>query len=212
MRFTFGERPFIHLLRHRIVGRAIHVWDNGAMLSKVLARIFLVITSREVLLALGVVLAALCVPLILEQWRFVRSYSPQASHELLREMEGIVDGLAGILVAAGVFLESRDTIRRMAVPDGANAAHVPRDSHDPIATDLVDARLNEVAHQNGMGILLVGLLMEIGTLLIGLPARVIDAKRFERAIFAGCLVLSALAVVILYDFVKDYVLTYRMKR
>jgi len=170
------------------------------MFAKVLSRIFLVITSREVFLVLALVLAALSVPMILEQWRFVRHYEPVA-HEALHEMEGIVDGLAGILVAAGVFIESRDTIRRMATGE----------KHDA-PVDAVEARLNEVAHQNGIGILIVGLLMEIGTLLIGLPARVIDAKRFERGIFATCAVLSCLALLILYDFVKDYLLTYRMKR
>jgi hypothetical protein len=172
------------------------------MLSKVLSRIFLLVTSREVFLLLGIFLALLSVPMIMEQFRFVRAYAPLDNHEMLHEMEGIVDGLAGILVAAGVFLESRDTIRRMA------GDHPP----DYVEHDPVEVRLNEVAHQNGMGILIVGLLMEIGTLLIGLPARVIDAKRFERGIFGMCLVLSVLAVVILYDFVKDYLLTYRMKR
>jgi hypothetical protein len=179
--------------------------DKHGMFSKVLSRIFLLITSREVLLSLGILLALLSVPMIVEQFRFVRAYAPITSQDTLHEMEGIVDGLAGILVAAGVFMESRDTIRRLALSDThAAPAHAE--------TDPVEVRLNEVAHQNGMGILLIGLLMEIGTLLIGLPARVIDAKRFERGIFGMCTLLSVLAVVILYDFVKDYLLTYRMKR
>ena len=176
--------------------------DKGRMFSKILSRVFLVITSREVFLLLGIGLALLSVPMIIEQFRFVRQYT-LLTHDALHEMEGIVDGLAGILVAAGVFMESRDTIRRMA----SNDTH----AHTAPETDPLEARLNEVAHQNGMGILLVGLLMEIGTLLIGLPARVIDAKRFERGIFGCCAVLSVLAVIILYDFVKDYLLTYRMK-
>ncbi len=169
------------------------------MLAKLLARLFLAITSREMFIALGVLLAALSVPMILEQWRFVRDYAPGAiTKEAIHEIEGIVDGLAGILVAAGVFMESRDTIRRMASPDYKETA--------------VELRLNEVAHQNGMGILLVGLLMEIGTLLIGLPRRVIDTKQFEKHIFGFCTVMSVLAVVILYDLIKDYLLTYRMAR
>lgn len=169
------------------------------MFARVLNRIFLLITSREVLLLLAIALALLSVPMILEQWRFVREYDPTLTH-MLHEVEGIVDGLAGILVAAGVFIESRDTIRKLASESHAEEV------------DKIELRLNEVAHQNGIGILIVGLLMEIGTLLIGLPARVLDAKRFERGIFATCGVLSVLAVIILYDFIKDYVLTYRMKR
>lgn len=170
------------------------------MLAKVLARLFLVITSREMFVVLGVVLAALSIPMIMEQWRFVRDYAPVMTHETIEEIEGIVDGLAGILVAAGVFIESRDTIRKMASPE-----------HSPPKESKVEARLNEVAHQNGMGILLVGLLMEIGTLLIGLPRRVIDTKAFEKQIFMFCTAMSILAVVILYDFIKDYLMTYRMK-
>lgn len=170
------------------------------MFAKVLNRIFLLITSREVFLLLAIGLAFLSVPMIIEQWRFVREYRPDLDHYVLHEVEGIVDGLAGILVAAGVFIESRDTIRKMA-----------KESHAE-EEDKIELRLNEVAHQNGIGILIVGLLMEIGTLLIGLPPRVIDAKRLERGIFATCAVLSMLAVVILYDFIKDYLLTYRMKR
>jgi hypothetical protein len=171
------------------------------MLSKILNRIFLVITSREVFLLLGLFLAVLSVPMIREQYLFVRDYVPGLGHDPEHAAEGIVDGLAGIFVAAGVFMESRDTIRKMATEG-------PHDA--PL--DAVETRLNEVAHQNGMGILIVGLLMEIGTLLIGLPERVMNAKRFERGIYATCAVLSCLALVILYDFVKDYVLTYRMKR
>lgn len=121
------------------------------------------------------------------------------SSETLHEMEGIVDGLAGILVAAGVFMETRDTIRKMATPDQYHETPL-------------EHRLNEVAHQNGAGILLTGLLMEIGTLLIGLPNRVMNTKRFEREIYVACLVCTVLTLIILYDFVKDYLLTYRMKK
>lgn len=168
------------------------------MLAKLLARLFLAITSREMFIALGLGLAALSVPMMMEQWRFIRDYAPGMASETLHEMEGIVDGLAGILVAAGVFMESRDTIRKMATSDYRETP--------------VEHRLNEVAHQNGAGILLIGLLMEIGTLLIGLPTRVMNTKRFEREIYIACLVCTVVTLIILYDFVKDYLLTYRMKR
>lgn len=170
------------------------------MLAKLLARLFLAITSREMFLALGVGLVLLTVPMMMEQWRFVRDYAPGMSSETLHEMEGIVDGLAGILVAAGVFMETRDTIRKMATPRMDEYRETP-----------LEHRLNEVAHQNGAGILLTGLLMEIGTLLIGLPSRVMNTKRFEREIYVACLVCTVLTLIILYDFVKDYLLTYRMK-
>jgi hypothetical protein len=167
------------------------------MLAKVLARLFLAITSREMFIALGVFLGVLSVPMMMEQWRFIREYKPGMTHEMLHEMEGIIDGLAGILVAAGVFMESRDTIRKMAMTDYRETT--------------VEHRLNEVAHQNGAGILMIGLLMEIGTLLIGLPRRVLNTQRFEREIYVACLICTGLSLIILYDFVKDYLLTYRIK-
>jgi hypothetical protein len=164
-----------------------------------LGRLFLVLTSRVVFIGIGVGLTALSVPMVLAQWRFVREFVPgQTLLEAGHEIDNIIDGLGGILVAAGVFIESRDTLRKMGNPVG--------DSPE------LEARLNEVAHQNGMGILLVGLLMEIGTLLLGLPTRIIDVRQWERGIFATCTGLSILAVLILYDLVKDYLLTYRMKR
>jgi hypothetical protein len=168
------------------------------MVGRLLGRLFLLVTSRPMLIVLGVALAALCMPMIAEQWRFVRAFVPgQTTLEAVREVEGIVDGLAGILVAAGVFIESRDTIRKLGAPVGDRPE--------------VEARLNEVAHQNGIGLLLVGLLMEIGTLLTGLPARVLDVRAWERGILVACTALSVVAVIILYDFVKDYLLTYRMR-
>jgi len=167
------------------------------MLARALHALFRVATTRAVLLALGLALALLAGAMLLEQWRFVRNF--QGGEDAVREAEGIVDGLAGVLVAAGVFLESRDAVRAIAHHGGA-----------PI--DAVEARVSEVCAQNGMGILLVGLLMEVGTLLIGLPKRVLDTHGLERAIFAACATLTAVTLLVLYDFVKDIVLTYRMDR
>jgi len=167
------------------------------MLVRALHTLFRFATTRAVLLALGLALALLAGVMLLEQWRFVRDF--QGDEAAVREAEGIVDGLAGVLVAAGVFLESRDAVRASAYPGGA-------------PMDTVEARVSEVCAQNGMGILLVGLLMEVGTLLIGLPKRVLDTHGLERAIFGACAALTATTLLVLYDFVKDVALTYRMAR
>jgi hypothetical protein len=68
--------------------------------------------------------------------------------------------------------------------------------------------LNQIAHHNGMGMLLVGLSMEIGTALIGLPKRVFDISGLERMIFGVCFALSLGAFIIMVDFVKDFAPTY----
>jgi hypothetical protein len=57
--------------------------------------------------------------------------------------------------------------------------------------------------------LLVGLFMEIGTALTGLPKRVFDLSGLERGIFAVCFALSIGALIIMLDFVKDFAKTYR---
>ena len=167
------------------------------MFARALHALFRLATTREVFLAVGVGLALLTGAMLVEQLRFVRDFSNDAA--LLHEAEGIVDGLAGVLVAVGVFLESRDTLRRIAFSA-------------PPPMDTVEARISEISAQNGMGVLMVGLLMEVGTLLIGLPKRVVDTHGFERTIFGACALLSLATLVILYDFIVDAVLTYRMKR
>jgi hypothetical protein len=167
------------------------------MFARALHAFFRFATTREFFLVVGLALALLTGAMLLEQLRFVREFSSEAA--ALQEAEGIVDGLAGVLVAAGVFLESRDTLRRIAFVN-------------PPPMDTVEARVSEISAQNGMGILMVGLLMEVGTLLIGLPKRVVDTHGFERAIFGACALLSVVTLVILYDFVVDAILTYRMKR
>jgi hypothetical protein len=136
------------------------------------------------------------IPMLLEQLYSLRTgWATHPEHQALEEMEGLIDGLAGILVAGGVFFESRETLRNMALRK--------KEEEDPL-----QIALNEVAHHNGMGMLLVGLFMEIGTALTGLPKRVFDFSGVERGIFAVCFALSLGALIIMLDFVKDFTRTY----
>jgi hypothetical protein len=60
-----------------------------------------------------------------------------------------------------------------------------------------------------MGILLLGLFMEIGTQAIRLPERLINISHTtEKYIFAACFLMSVISLVIMFDFLKDYVKTY----
>jgi hypothetical protein len=166
------------------------------MIARFLDRFFLFIVSREMGIVLGVGICIAMVPMLLEQLYALRTgWATHPGHDALKEMEGVIDGLAGILVAGGVFFESRETLRNMALRK--------KEEVDP--TQL---RLNEVAHHNGMGLLLVGLFAEIGTALTGLPKRVIDISGLERGIFGVCFALSLGAFIIMLDFVKDFALTY----
>jgi hypothetical protein len=166
------------------------------MMARVLDRFFLFIISREMGIVLGAGVCIAMVPMLLEQLHFLRTgWETHPSHDQINEMERLVEGLAGILVAGGVFLESRETLRNMAL----------RKKEE---TDPTQLALNEVAHHNGMGMLLVGLFMEIGTAMTGLPKRVFDFSGLERGIFAVCLALSIGAFIIMLDFVKDFTRTY----
>lgn len=163
-------------------------------MSRMLQRFFMLICTRELLILLAFAVAAAAVPVIIGEWTFLRGHGPH-DPEAVEDLERLIDGIAGVLVAAGVFLESRETLRKMAL-------------HHTGETDPLQLRLNEVAHHNGMGLLLVGLFMEIGTALVGLPERFVNMRAAEGPVFAGCLVLTVIALAIIFDFVKDYVRTY----
>jgi hypothetical protein len=166
------------------------------MVARLLDRFFLFIVSREMGIVLGVGICIAMIPMLLEQFHFLRTgWETRPTHEQIEEIERLVDGLAGILVAGGVFFESRETLRNMAL----------RKKEELDATQVA---LNQVAHHNGMGMLLVGLFMEIGTALTGLPKRVFDISGLERGIFAICFALSLGALIIMFDFVKDFARTY----
>jgi uncharacterized BrkB/YihY/UPF0761 family membrane protein len=171
------------------------------MIARFLSSFFLIITSRPMLIVLGVVMVVSAFPMVLEQWHFLVSYwSVEPSDAALDEMEDLIDGLAGILVAAGVFFEERETIRNIT-------------AHKTSETNPTHIYLNEVAHHNGMGMLLVGLFMEIGTLVVRLPERVVTVTHtVEKYIFVVCFLLSVLAFVIMFDFLKDFVKTYFLKQ
>jgi hypothetical protein len=84
------------------------------MIARFLNFIFIFITSRPMFTIIGAVLFAIAIPMILEQWYFLQNYWLQEPSEAqLDEMEELIDGLAGILVAAGVFFEERETIRKI---------------------------------------------------------------------------------------------------
>jgi hypothetical protein len=166
------------------------------MIARLLDRFFLFIVSREMGIVLGAGICVAMVPMLLEQLFSLRTgWATHPTHDSLEEMERLIDGLAGILVAGGVFFESRETLRNMALRK--------KEEVDPL-----QIALNEVAHHNGMGMLLVGLFMEIGTALTGLPKRVFDFSGLERGIFGVCFALSLGALIIMLDFVKDFARTY----
>lgn len=161
----------------------------------VLDRLLIAICTREALLLLAVGLLAASIPVMLEQAIFVRAFwSAVPTEAQTDEIERIVDSLAGVLVAVGVFIESRAVIRGK-VATGSESSEL----HE---------RLDEVAELNGMGLLMVGLALEIGTAVVGMPTRFLDPRGIEQYVIAGCLLSNLLGAWILIDFIKDYLATY----
>jgi hypothetical protein len=168
------------------------------MLTKLLNRIFLLITSREIMILLGLIIIVTSIPMVIEQVHFIRNYwNLKFDDHAINELEELIDGLGGILVAGGVFFEERETLRKMALGSEETAA--------------LQHRLNTVSHHNGMGILLMGLFMEIGSQVIEIPERIVNTDGVELKIFIACCIFSILALLIMFDFVKDYLKTYFIK-
>lgn len=167
------------------------------MVARLLDRFFLLIVSRPALMILASIFVVALVAMGLEQISFLRGVWRDGlpGHDHIQDMEHVIDGIAGMLVAGGVFFESREPLRNMAL----------RKKHETLP---IEGMVNEVAHHNGMGLLLVGLFMEIGTAFIGLPKRVIDTSGLETAVFGLCLFFTVVAVIILVDFVKDFARSY----
>lgn len=169
------------------------------MYLKLLNRFFAVIVSREMMVLIGLVLFASSLPLFVEQFRFIaRNWSVHPSLHAIEEMEELLDGFGGILVAAGVFFESRETLVIM--------------SQKQVYHKTLDHYLTEVAHHNGMGILLMGLFIEIGTQVLELPTHVFNSDGLEYSIFVVCFLLSTISLIIIFDFLKDYIKTYFLKK
>lgn len=138
-------------------------------------------------------------PMIAELSRFViENWNASPSMDSIGEIQELIDGYGGILVAAGVFFEERETLR-----------HLSKIKNVTIKEDSkLQSYLNLIAHHNGMGILLMGLFIEIGSQILEMPSRVVNTDGIEVYILALCMILCYFAIIIMLDFVKDFGKTY----
>ena len=153
------------------------------------------ITKRFVFIVIIIVTFTFSFYCLKGLFQFMHGFSSMSEQEI-DQMSETLNGIAGVLVAIGVLLEERETIQKM-----ANIAVKPIDEH-----------LNEVAHHNGLGLLLLGLFMEIITLLIEAPKTIINTEGFEIYLFGFCFLLVIFSMMIEIDFVKDYVKSYFKKK
>lgn len=126
---------------------------------------------------------------------FIHSHS-NLDAALNEQMNDTLNGVAGILVALGVLMESRIVIMKMIKNEITST----------------EEHINEIAEHNGMGLLLIGLFMEIITLMIDVPDNLIDTRGIEIYLFYACFVFIAISMMIEIDLIKDYLKTYFKKR
>ena len=119
---------------------------------------------------------------------FSRSLSPEEIHSITTTLNGI----AGMFVALGVLYEERADILKL-----TNAAETHREHY-----------LNHVAHSDGMGLLVLGLFIEILTISIEIPNKILDTSHVETGLLIASLVMVVLAIIIQLGLTKDFIKTY----
>ncbi len=103
------------------------------------------------------------------------------------EAEEINSGIGVILIAWGVALEERHTLRQVfdLVPKEEGGG----DSHHH---DGTEAALDENCHRYGLGLLLLGLFAEVGVECVRIPNRIINTDRIESEV----LLFSTLLIIV----------------
>jgi hypothetical protein len=164
------------------------------MIYKLLNIILAFITRRLVFMTLILgtfVFSIYCLKGLFNFMHFFETMPPND----IEDMSETLNGIAGTLVAMGVLLEERETMLKMG----------------KLKERPVDVYLNEVAHHNGLGLLLIGLFMEIVTLLIGSPKTIVNTIGIEIYLFVFCFLLVVLSMIVEIDFLKDYTKSYFKK-
>lgn len=123
---------------------------------------------------------------------FVQVYNAKMDPDTIDQMSDTLNSVAGLLVALGVLMECRITIQKMT----------------KTVNNELEEYLNEIAEHNGMGLLLIGLFMEIATLIIYVPNTLIDTSGIEIYLFYSCFLFIIISMLVELDLIKDYFISY----
>jgi hypothetical protein len=119
---------------------------------------------------------------------FHRVLTPEEVHSVTTTLNGI----AGMFVALGVLYEERADILKL-----TNAVETHREHY-----------LNHVAHSDGMGLLVLGLFIEILTISIEIPNKILDTSHVETGLLIASFIMVVIAVIIQLGLTKDFIKTY----
>ncbi len=130
---------------------------------------------------------------------FLRSMLHQIMHNTphieangLDKVNITINSVGGVLISLGVLMESRETIVKM-----TKTKITPLQEH-----------LNAVSEYCGMGLLLIGLFIEIFTVIIEVPNDLINTVGIENYLYSACVFFITLAAIIEIAFMKEFIKTY----
>jgi uncharacterized membrane protein len=106
-----------------------------------------------------------------------------------------LNGIAGMFVALGVLYEEREDIMKLAHGEHSTKQHY----------------LNHVAHNDGMGLLVLGLFIEILTISIEIPNKILNTSHIEKGLLIASFIMVALALLIQLSLTIDFLKTYIKK-
>lgn len=124
---------------------------------------------------------------------FINKLSNSTSRTSVPDLITATDGIATLFVGLGVFLESRNTITRIAwkrLP--------PKDPE-------LQEKVNKLSENYGVAVLINGLLMEIGTQFISIPNSIINTDHYNNFILGLCLLICMMTFVSLWTLMNKYI-------
>ncbi len=160
-----------------------------------LLKVFLSFLVKRYVLVAVTLLIGLFFGFLVERLYFFIDNFINITEEDLEAMITSLNGIGGTLVAFGVVLEERGTLVSM--------SNYKEKSFDPY--------INEISHHNGLGLLIIGLFIEIITLILDIPNEIIDSKGIEVYLFGLSLVLIVISLLVKADLIKDIIKTYFIK-
>lgn len=104
-------------------------------------------------------------------------------------------GIAIMLMALGVLMGLRAEMMKMG----------------EINVNVLQGYLNDVANRFGVGLLIIGLFMEIITILILLPNAVINTSGVELFLYSVAVFINCVSIFIGLNFMRQYLATYFKK-
>ncbi len=145
--------------------------------------------SRPAIIIMNLLGMLFCFNILKNIFPHIINYSGHADEGVLKAM----DGIATFFVLFGVVMEERETILQKI------AKVLPKP---------VDHYLNEVAHEDGLGLLCLGLVIELVNIAIETPNEILDTRGVDYGLILVSVTMIGLSIIIQFDLFKDYLKTY----